>query len=198
MSEAVWDVVVVGAGRGLLAAARAADWADAYCCSRKTPGRASKSSCRAARAATSRTPPITAASSPLTGRPVGSFIRVAALGVQETIALFESEGVATKVEETGKVFPVSNKAARRAGSPSPTACTAAVSLLLPRSRYSIVAREAGFRPDDAAPRRDGGRVILTTGGHRTPAAAPPATATPGPLVRPHHRLASAGLSCRSR
>src|SRR5581483_6401236 len=36
---------------------------------------------------------------------------LAALGVQQTIALFEAEGVATKVEETGKVFPVSNKAA---------------------------------------------------------------------------------------
>src|SRR5919109_799173 len=35
---------------------------------------------------------------------------LAALGVQETIELFEREGVPTKVEETGKVFPVSNKA----------------------------------------------------------------------------------------
>jgi predicted Rossmann fold flavoprotein len=31
--------------------------------------------------------------------------------VQETIELFEAEGVRTKVEETGKIFPVSNKAA---------------------------------------------------------------------------------------
>jgi predicted Rossmann fold flavoprotein len=30
--------------------------------------------------------------------------------VQDTIAFFESEGVATKVEDTGKIFPVSNKA----------------------------------------------------------------------------------------
>src|SRR5262249_15800730 len=35
---------------------------------------------------------------------------LAALGVEETIALFEAEGVPTKVEETGKVFPVSNRA----------------------------------------------------------------------------------------
>jgi predicted Rossmann fold flavoprotein len=35
---------------------------------------------------------------------------LAALSVQDTIELFESEGVVTKVEETGKVFPVSNKA----------------------------------------------------------------------------------------
>src|SRR5438445_8745744 len=44
--------------------------------------------------------------------PPGRFLHsaLAALSVQETIAFFEAEGVPTKVEETGKVFPVSNKA----------------------------------------------------------------------------------------
>ena len=36
---------------------------------------------------------------------------LAAFSVQQTIDFFEAEGVATKVEETGKIFPVSNKAA---------------------------------------------------------------------------------------
>src|SRR5438874_3076610 len=42
----------------------------------------------------------------------GKFLHsaLAALSVQQTIEFFEAEGVATKVEETGKVFPVSNKA----------------------------------------------------------------------------------------
>jgi predicted Rossmann fold flavoprotein len=35
---------------------------------------------------------------------------LAALGPDELVALFETEGVKTKVEETGKVFPVSDKA----------------------------------------------------------------------------------------
>jgi predicted Rossmann fold flavoprotein len=35
---------------------------------------------------------------------------LAALGPDELIAMFEAEGVRTKVEETGKVFPVSDKA----------------------------------------------------------------------------------------
>ncbi|MEM1304409.1 MAG: aminoacetone oxidase family FAD-binding enzyme, partial [Planctomycetota bacterium] len=35
---------------------------------------------------------------------------LAALGPDEVVALFEAEGVATKVESTGKVFPVSNRA----------------------------------------------------------------------------------------
>src|SRR5205823_11419915 len=44
--------------------------------------------------------------------PPGRFLHsaLAALSVDETVALFEAEGVATKVEETGKIFPVSNKA----------------------------------------------------------------------------------------
>src|ERR1700686_3178323 len=50
--------------------------------------------------------------------PAGNFLHspLAALSVQDTIAMFEAEGVRTKVEETGKVFPVSNKASHvRAG-----------------------------------------------------------------------------------
>src|SRR6185295_18692406 len=45
--------------------------------------------------------------------PPGKFLHspLAALSVDDTIAFFEAEGVATKVEETGKVFPVSNRAA---------------------------------------------------------------------------------------
>src|SRR3989440_10974654 len=44
--------------------------------------------------------------------PNGRFLHsaLAALSVQDTVDLFEAEGVATKVEETGKIFPVSNKA----------------------------------------------------------------------------------------
>src|SRR5215213_10161295 len=35
---------------------------------------------------------------------------LAALGPDELVAMFEAEGVATKIEETGKVFPVSDRA----------------------------------------------------------------------------------------
>src|SRR5688572_2204683 len=42
----------------------------------------------------------------------GSFLHsaLAALSPDDLIAMFEAEGVRTKVEETGKVFPVSNRA----------------------------------------------------------------------------------------
>lgn len=45
--------------------------------------------------------------------PPGRFLHsaLAAFSVEETVAFFEQEGVATKVEETGKIFPVSNRAA---------------------------------------------------------------------------------------
>src|SRR5438874_6853904 len=44
--------------------------------------------------------------------PTGRFLHsaLAALSVQDSVDFFESEGVATKIEETGKIFPVSNKA----------------------------------------------------------------------------------------
>lgn len=44
--------------------------------------------------------------------PNGKFLHsaLAALGPREIIALFEAEGVAAKVEETGKIFPVSDRA----------------------------------------------------------------------------------------
>jgi predicted Rossmann fold flavoprotein len=44
--------------------------------------------------------------------PAGAFLGPAlkALSVEDTVALFEAEGVATKVEANGKVFPVSDRA----------------------------------------------------------------------------------------
>ncbi len=45
--------------------------------------------------------------------PQGRFLHsaLAALGVEDTVALFNAEGVPTKVEPTGKIFPQSDKAA---------------------------------------------------------------------------------------
>ncbi len=44
--------------------------------------------------------------------PPGKFLHsaLAALGPQDLVALVEGEGVPTKIEETGKIFPVSNDA----------------------------------------------------------------------------------------
>src|SRR5207249_11502010 len=110
--EGCWDVVVVGAGAaGLLAAIHAAE------CGRRTllleknrrPGvkilMSGGTRCNITHATDNRG--IVEAFGP-----PGRFLHsaLAALTVEQTVALFEAEGVATKVEETGKVFPASDSA----------------------------------------------------------------------------------------
>src|SRR5918911_4577237 len=105
-----YDVIVVGAGAaGLVAAARAAERGQRTLLLEKNrkPGvkilMSGGTRCNVTHATDNRG--IVDAFGP-----PGRFLHsaLAALGVDETIALFESEGVPTKVEATGKVFPVSN------------------------------------------------------------------------------------------
>jgi len=108
-----WDVIVVGAGAaGILAAARAAE------CGAKTllleknrrPGvkilMSGGTRCNITHDCDRRG--IVEAFGDQ-----GPFLHsaLAALGPREVVALIEAEGVATKVEEHGKIFPVSNAAA---------------------------------------------------------------------------------------
>jgi predicted Rossmann fold flavoprotein len=112
MAEAVWDVIVVGAGAaGLMAAIAAAEAGRRVLLLEKNrkPGvkilMSGGTRCNLTHATDNRG--IVAAFGP-----PGRFLHsaLAAFSVQDTIDFFEAEGVATKVEETGKVFPVSNKA----------------------------------------------------------------------------------------
>src|SRR6476660_5881906 len=107
-----WDVVVVGAGAaGLVAAFRAAEAGRRVLLLEKNrrPGvkilMSGGTRCNLTHATDNRG--IVKAYGP-----PGRFLHssLAALSVQDTLTLFEAEGVATKVEETGKVFPVSNRA----------------------------------------------------------------------------------------
>src|SRR3954471_15124933 len=110
--EPEWQVIVVGAGAaGLMAAACAAERGRRTLLLEKNrkPGvkilMSGGTRCNLTHATDNRG--IVEAFGP-----PGRFLysALAALSVEETIALFEAEGVRTKVEETGKVFPVSNKA----------------------------------------------------------------------------------------
>src|SRR5438093_3427657 len=112
MADAFWDVVVIGAGAaGLMAAVRAAEVGRSVLLVEKNrkPGvkilMSGGTRCNITQATDNRG--IVEAYGP-SGRFLHSAL--AALSVDETVALFEAEGVATKVEETGKIFPVSNKA----------------------------------------------------------------------------------------
>src|SRR5205807_7244387 len=108
-----WDIVVLGAGAaGLVAALRAAELGRRVLLLEKNrkPGvkilMSGGTRCNLTHATDNRG--IVAEYGP-PGRFL--FSALAALSVEATIDFFEAEGVATKVEETGKVFPVSNKAA---------------------------------------------------------------------------------------
>src|SRR5438874_6861958 len=112
MTDTDWDIMVLGAGAaGLLAATRAAEQGRRTLLLEKNrkPGvkilMSGGTRCNLTHATDNRG--IVEAFGP-----PGRFLHspLAALSVQETIELFEAEGVATKVEETGKVFPVSNRA----------------------------------------------------------------------------------------
>src|SRR5437868_7602872 len=112
MDELVWDVIVIGAGAaGLMAALRAAERGRRTLLLEKNrkPGvkilMSGGTRCNLTHATDNRG--IVEAFGP-----PGRFLHsaLACLSVQETVELFEAEGVPTKVEETGKVFPVSNRA----------------------------------------------------------------------------------------
>jgi predicted Rossmann fold flavoprotein len=108
----VWDVVVIGAGAaGLLAAARAAERGRRVLLLEKNrkPGvkilMSGGTRCNLTHA-TDKRGIIEAFGTQ------GRFLHsaLAALGPSDLVDLFEAEGVATKVEPTGKIFPASDKA----------------------------------------------------------------------------------------
>src|SRR3954453_15585413 len=110
--DAAWDIVVLGAGaEGLVAALRAAELGRRVLLLEKNrkPGVKILMS-----GGTRFNIPHATDNRGIVEAygPPGRFLHsaLAALSVQETIRLFEDEGVATKVEATGKVFPVSNRA----------------------------------------------------------------------------------------
>jgi predicted Rossmann fold flavoprotein len=104
--------------------------------------------------------------------PAGRFLGPAlrALSVDRTIGLFEAEGVATKVEANGKIFPVSDRATevldgllgrlRRAGATLRTSCPA----------LSIEPREDGFEVNAPEGSIRAARVIIAVGGQSYPGA----------------------------
>src|ERR1700685_1383540 len=113
MTDESWDVIVIGAGAaGIVAAFAAAERGRRTLLleKNKRPGikilMSGGTRCNITHATDNRGI-VEAYGTP------GRFLHcaLAALSVQDTIAMFEAEGVRTKIEETGKIFPVSNKAA---------------------------------------------------------------------------------------
>jgi predicted Rossmann fold flavoprotein len=170
MQESRWEVVVVGAGAaGLMAAIRAAELGRRVLLLEKNRKAGVKilmsggTRCNLTHATDNRG--IVEAYGP-----PGRFLHsaLACLSVQDTVAFFEAEGVATKVEETGKIFPVSNRAIdvleallgrlRRSGA----------TLALEEPLLDLTAEPPGFVLTTPKRTPHAERVILTTGGQSYP------------------------------
>jgi len=172
----IYDTVVIGAGAaGLIAAERAAsrELKTLLLERNRKPGvkilMSGGTRCNITQA-TDRRGIVTAYGPP------GRFLysALAALGPQELVDLIEGEGVLTKIEETGKIFPVSNKAAdvlmaflnrlHRSG------CELALdeSLVDLQPTADIAADNGCFHLTTSKRSLFASRVIVTTGGQSYP------------------------------
>lgn len=165
-----WDIVVVGAGAaGLLAAAEAAACGVRTLLLEKNlrPGMkilmSGGTRCNITHATDNRGIVNAFGTS-------GRFLHsaLAALSVDGTVDLFEAEGVPTKVEETGKVFPVSNKAADVLDALLRRAQRSGVLLTLGEGLFDLQRNAAGFSLETSTRQLNAVRVILTTGGQSYP------------------------------
>jgi predicted Rossmann fold flavoprotein len=170
MPDEPWDIAVVGAGAaGLLAAIRAAECGARTLLMEKNrrPGvkilMSGGTRCNITHATDNRG--IVEAYGP-----PGRFLHsaLAALSVQDTIDLFEAEGVATKVEETGKVFPVSNRAADILAALLKRLSRSGAHLSLEEGLRELERADEGFVLTTTKAVRRARRVILTTGGQSYP------------------------------
>jgi predicted Rossmann fold flavoprotein len=171
MIEDIWDIAVVGAGAaGLIAGIRAAECGRRVLVLEKNrrPGvkilMSGGTRCNITHATDNRG--IVQAYGP-----PGRFLHspLAAFSVQDTIDLFESEGVATKVEETGKIFPVSNKAVDVLDALVRRLERSGARLVLEEPLYQLDRDDqGGFLLRTSNGQWQARRVILTTGGQSYP------------------------------
>src|SRR5437773_1867170 len=102
--------------------------------------------------------------------PPGRFLHsaLAAFSVQQTLDFFAAEGVPTKVEETGKVFPVSNKALDVLNALLRRLQRSGATLALGEPVTDLRATHGGFTLTTPQRTLTAGKVILTTGGQSYP------------------------------
>ncbi len=172
MTDESWDVIVIGAGAaGIVAAFSAAERGRRTLLleKNKRPGikilMSGGTRCNITQATDNRG--IVRAYGP-----AGKFLHsaLAALGVQATIAMFEAEGVLTKVEETGKIFPVSNRASDVLDGLLARFDRSGATIALGEPVVEIRCEAGMFRLITPERTVSCGRVILTTGGQSYPGA----------------------------
>jgi len=166
-----WDVIVVGAGpAGLMAAIRAAERGRRTLLLEKNrrPGikilLSGGTRCNLTHATDSRG--IVAAFGP-----AGRFLHsaLAALSPQQLVDLFEAEGVPTKVEEGGKIFPQSDRAADVLAALLRRLMRSGCSLACQQPLVQVERIDSGFRLLTAKQTLLAEKIILATGGRSYPA-----------------------------
>jgi hypothetical protein len=102
--------------------------------------------------------------------PQGRFLHsaLALLGPEELVALFEAEGVPTKVEATGKVFPVSNRAVDVAAALGRMLEQSGAELRLGEAVIDLARHESGFSILTTRNSLLATKVIITSGGQSYP------------------------------
>src|SRR5947209_9093230 len=170
MGDSDWDVVVVGAGAaGLMAAIRAAEAGRRVLLLEKNR-RAGVKILMSGGTRCNLTHDTDERGIVEAFGANGKFLHsaLAALGVRDLIELFEAEGVATKVEETGKVFPVSNRATDVLGALLRRLQRSGATLALEEPLLDLRRSEVGFTLLTPKRTLHAGRVVLTTGGQSYP------------------------------
>ncbi|MCA9104316.1 MAG: NAD(P)/FAD-dependent oxidoreductase [Planctomycetales bacterium] len=166
----MWDTIVIGAGAaGLVAAERSAATGHATLLLEKAnkPGvkilMSGGTRCNVTHA-TDRNGIVAAFGKP------GKFLHSALsyLGPQEVVDLFAREGVATKVESTGKVFPVSDRAIDVRDALLRRLSRSGAALRTGVAVTEIVATEHGFQLESTRGSWECRSLILTSGGQSYP------------------------------
>ncbi len=168
--DSTWDVVIAGAGAaGLMAGAAAATRGRRTLLLEKNrkPGvkilMSGGTRCNLTQATDNRG--IVEAFGP-----PGRFLHsaLAALGVQATVELFESEGLPTKVEPTGKIFPASDKASDVLAALLRRLERSGCTLALDEPLCQIERDADGFRLRTSRRTLRAARLLVTTGGQSYP------------------------------
>jgi len=170
VSEACWDVVVVGAGAaGLFAATAAAERGKRTLLLEKNTRAGVKilmsggTRCNVTHATDVRG--IVRAY----GRQ-GSFLHsaLARMSPDDVVRLLASEGVPTKTEETGKIFPATDRASDVLGALLARLHRSGAHLALNESLRDLRVEGGGFQLTTSRTNRSASRVIITTGGRSYP------------------------------
>jgi predicted Rossmann fold flavoprotein len=103
--------------------------------------------------------------------PAGKFLRsaLAALGPQQVVERFEAEGVPTKVEPGGKIFPVSDRASDVSAALVRRAKRSGCELVPAEPLGELTREDGGFRLTTARRTISAEKIIVATGGKSYPA-----------------------------